>query len=160
MAQNASVDGATSEGNHERLAPDPYGHRKKASVAEALADEIKRRAGEEPIVSDLTYDLRSGDPDFVDKLVALTFGNMAFDAVLERQSRPDVRSSRGPLRPRASWQIRRERLNLADTIRLFQKEAVLDLLKTAYSKLSGPIENCSNSKSDSRRRPRRAALVR
>ena len=63
--------------------PDPYGHRKKASVAEALAGEIKRRAGEETIVSDLTYDLRSGDPDFVDKLVALTFGNMAYDAVLE-----------------------------------------------------------------------------
>ncbi|OPH82095.1 6-phosphofructokinase [Nitrobacter vulgaris] len=63
--------------------PDPYGHRKKASVAETLADEIKRRAGEETIVSDLTYDLRSGDPDFIDKLVALTFGNMAYDAVLE-----------------------------------------------------------------------------
>ncbi len=62
---------------------DPYGHRKKASVAETLADEIKRRAGEETIVSDLTYDLRSGDPDFIDKLVALTFGNMAYDAVLE-----------------------------------------------------------------------------
>jgi 6-phosphofructokinase len=63
--------------------PDAYGHRKKASVAEALADEIKRRAGEETIVSDLTYDLRSGDPDFIDKLVALTFGNMAYDAILD-----------------------------------------------------------------------------
>jgi ATP-dependent phosphofructokinase / diphosphate-dependent phosphofructokinase len=63
--------------------PDAYGHRRKASVAEALADEIKRRAGEETIVSDLTYDLRSGDPDFIDKLVALTFGNMAYDAILE-----------------------------------------------------------------------------
>jgi 6-phosphofructokinase len=63
--------------------PDAYGHRKKASVAEALADEIKRRTGEETIASDLTYDLRSGDPDFVDKLVALTFGNMAYDAILE-----------------------------------------------------------------------------
>src|SRR2546421_7756384 len=63
--------------------PDAYGHRKKASVAEALADEIKRRTGEETIVSDLTYDLRSGDPDFIDKLVALTFGNMAYDAILE-----------------------------------------------------------------------------
>ena len=66
--------------------PDAYGHRKKASVAEALADEIKRRAGEETIVSDLTYDLRSGDPDFMDKLVALTFGNMAYDAMLEGKS--------------------------------------------------------------------------
>src|SRR5229473_8626085 len=63
--------------------PDAYGHRKKASVAESLADEIKRRTGEETIASDLTYDLRSGDPDFIDKLVALTFGNMAYDAILE-----------------------------------------------------------------------------
>jgi 6-phosphofructokinase 1 len=65
---------------------DAYGHRKKASVAESLSDEIKRRTGEETIVSDLTYDLRSGDPDFIDKLVASTFGNMAFDAVLQNQS--------------------------------------------------------------------------
>jgi len=62
---------------------DAYGHRKKASVAETLADEIKRRTGEETITSDLTYDLRSGDPDFVDKLVGLTFGNMAYDAILD-----------------------------------------------------------------------------
>jgi ATP-dependent phosphofructokinase / diphosphate-dependent phosphofructokinase len=63
--------------------PDAYGHRKKASVGESLADEIKQRTGEETIVSDLTYDLRSGDPDFIDKLVALTFGNMAYDAMLD-----------------------------------------------------------------------------
>jgi ATP-dependent phosphofructokinase / diphosphate-dependent phosphofructokinase len=63
--------------------PDAYGHRKKASVAESLANEIKRRTGEETIASDLTYDLRSGDPDFIDKLVAMTFGNMAYDAILD-----------------------------------------------------------------------------
>jgi len=66
--------------------PDPYGHRKKASVAEVLSDEVKRRTGEDTIVSDLTYDLRSGDPDFIDKLVASTFGTMALDAVLEGKS--------------------------------------------------------------------------
>ena len=66
--------------------PDAYGHRKKASVAESLSDEIKHRTGEETIVSDLTYDLRSGDPDFIDKLIAYTFGTMAFDALLEGQS--------------------------------------------------------------------------
>jgi len=66
--------------------PDAYGHRKKASVGEALADEIKRRTGEETIASDLTYDLRSGDPDFIDKLVASTFGTMAYDAILEGKS--------------------------------------------------------------------------
>jgi len=62
---------------------DAYGLRKKASVADSLADEIKRRTGEETMTSDLTYDLRSGDPDFVDKLVGLTFGNMAYDAMLD-----------------------------------------------------------------------------
>ena len=77
-------EGAQWEGyqTQEYGEPDAYGHRKKASVAESLADEIRRRTGEETIASDLTYDLRSGDPDFVDKLVALTFGNMAYDAIL------------------------------------------------------------------------------
>jgi 6-phosphofructokinase 1 len=66
--------------------PDPFGHRKKMSVGEAFADEIKRRTKEETIVSDLTYDLRSGEPDFIDKLIASTFGTMALDAVLEGKS--------------------------------------------------------------------------
>ncbi|MEJ5370022.1 MAG: 6-phosphofructokinase [Bryobacteraceae bacterium] len=65
---------------------DAYGHRKKANVGDDLAAEIKARVGEETIVSDLTYDLRSGDPDFVDKLVACTFGNMAMDALEEGKS--------------------------------------------------------------------------
>jgi ATP-dependent phosphofructokinase / diphosphate-dependent phosphofructokinase len=78
-------EGAEWEGHkvQEYGEPDAYGHRKKASVAESLADEIKRRTGEETIASDLTYDLRSGDPDFVDKVVGLTFGNMAYDAILD-----------------------------------------------------------------------------
>jgi len=65
---------------------DAYGHRKKMSVGEAFAEEIKKRTGEETIVSDLTYDLRSGDPDFIDRLIASTFGTMALDAVLEGKS--------------------------------------------------------------------------
>jgi 6-phosphofructokinase 1 len=81
-------EGARWEGykTQEYGEPDAYGHRKKASVAESLADEIKRRTGEETIASDLTYDLRSGDPDFLDKLVGLTFGNMAYDAILAGKS--------------------------------------------------------------------------
>ena len=64
---------------------DAFGHQKKANVGEDLAEEIKRRAKEETIVSDLTYDLRSGDPDFIDKLVAATFGNIAMDAVRDNK---------------------------------------------------------------------------
>jgi ATP-dependent phosphofructokinase / diphosphate-dependent phosphofructokinase len=61
--------------------PDAFGHRKKMSVAEDLSSEIKGRKGEDTIVSDLTYDLRSGSPDFVDKMVASTFAGMAMDAI-------------------------------------------------------------------------------
>jgi ATP-dependent phosphofructokinase / diphosphate-dependent phosphofructokinase len=81
-------EGAQWEGSavREYGEPDAYGHRKKMSVAEVLAEEIKQRTGEETIASDLTYDLRSGDPDFVDKLVALSFANMAYDAILDGRS--------------------------------------------------------------------------
>ncbi len=65
---------------------DAFGHRKKANVAEDLSDEIKKRTKEETTVSDLTYELRSGEPDFVDKMVASTFGNMALDCLLENCS--------------------------------------------------------------------------
>jgi len=66
--------------------PDAYGHRKKMSVAEDLSNEIKKRTGEETVVSDLTYELRSGTPDFTDSMVAITFGNMAMDAIEEGKS--------------------------------------------------------------------------
>ena len=66
--------------------PDAYGHRKKASVAEALAGEITKRAGDETIASDLTYDLRSGSPDFIDKMVANVMGAMAFEAIVGGKS--------------------------------------------------------------------------
>ena len=65
---------------------DAFGHRKKMSVAEDLSDEIKRTTGEESVISDLTYDLRSGSPDFIDRLVAFTFAAMALDAVEQGKS--------------------------------------------------------------------------
>ena len=63
--------------------PDAYGHRKKFSIGEAFADEITKKTGFETVVSDLTYDLRSGAPDFLDTLVATSFGTMAYSAITE-----------------------------------------------------------------------------
>jgi ATP-dependent phosphofructokinase / diphosphate-dependent phosphofructokinase len=62
---------------------DAFGHRKKANVGEDLSEEIKKCTGEETIISDLTYDLRSGSPDFVDRMVAATFAGMAMDCIQE-----------------------------------------------------------------------------
>lgn len=83
LSEGAKWEGYTVQ---EYGDPDPFGHRKKASVGEALGMEIRKLTGEESIVSDLTYDLRGGEADFVDKMIASTFGNMALDAVLEGKS--------------------------------------------------------------------------
>src|SRR6185295_13604881 len=72
-----------NHGIKEKGEVDAFGHRKKANVGEDLADELHAALGEETIVSDLTYDLRSGSPDFVDRLVASTFAGMAMDAIEE-----------------------------------------------------------------------------
>jgi len=65
---------------------DAFGHHKKMSVAEDLSNEIRDATGDETVVSDLTYDLRSGSADFVDRMVASTYAGMAMDALEEGKS--------------------------------------------------------------------------
>src|SRR3954469_5361789 len=60
---------------------DAFGHRHKANIGDALAAEIRERTGVETLASELTYDLRSGEPDSVDSMVATTFANVAMDLV-------------------------------------------------------------------------------
>jgi len=60
---------------------DAYGHRRKVDVGFALAEQIKRRSGEDAVHSELTYDLRSGEADSLDQMVAITFANIAVDLV-------------------------------------------------------------------------------
>ena len=81
-------EGATWEGRQvqEYGAPDAYGHRKKVNVGEAFADEVNRITGEDTLVSDLTYDLRSGSPDFLDKMIAYTFATMAVERISDGAS--------------------------------------------------------------------------
>jgi len=62
--------------------PDAYGHRKKANVAEFLADELTKRL---PAVRflpiDLTYFLRSGEPEVYDKHMAIYYANLIMSQV-------------------------------------------------------------------------------
>ena len=81
-------EGADWKGHElkEKGEADAFGHKKKVNVGEELADEVSRQLKEETIVSDLTYDLRSGSPDFVDKMVASTFAGMAVDCIQKNES--------------------------------------------------------------------------
>lgn len=60
---------------------DAYGHKKKEDIGHALAGEIRARTGEDTMSSDLTYDLRSGEADALDQMIAITFANLAMDLV-------------------------------------------------------------------------------
>jgi 6-phosphofructokinase 1 len=83
LSEGAQWEGYTIKEYGE---PDAFGHRKKFSVAEAFSDEVKQRTSAETVVSDLTYDLRSGAPDFLDTMVATTFGTMAYDALTSHKT--------------------------------------------------------------------------
>ncbi|HEV2064729.1 MAG TPA: 6-phosphofructokinase [Thermoanaerobaculia bacterium] len=63
--------------------PDGFGHRKKMNVGEQLAQEITRITNLPTRPQDLTYDLRSGDPDPLDRIVASTFGALAVELLAE-----------------------------------------------------------------------------
>jgi 6-phosphofructokinase 1 len=63
--------------------PDAFGHKKKVDIGQALGDEIRKRTGNEIMLADLTYELRSGEPDSTDQIVAITFGNIAADLIRE-----------------------------------------------------------------------------
>lgn len=62
--------------------PDAYGHRKKANMAEFLADQLsKRLPGVRFLPIDLTYFLRSGEPDAYDKHMAIYYANLVMSFV-------------------------------------------------------------------------------
>lgn len=78
-------EGAMWEGGSiEDYGPaDPYGHRKKVNVGEMLADAIKRETHLSTRVQDITYDLRSGSPHALDKMVANSYGALAVELIAQ-----------------------------------------------------------------------------
>jgi 6-phosphofructokinase 1 len=61
---------------------DAYGHRHKANVAEFLSDELsKRLPGVRFLPIDLTYFLRSGQPDAIDKHNAIYYANLVMSFI-------------------------------------------------------------------------------
>ncbi|MCC6191563.1 MAG: ATP-dependent 6-phosphofructokinase [Anaerolineales bacterium] len=60
---------------------DAYGHRKLGGVGLFVSEEIKRRTGINIMYLQLAYIMRSGAPDSLDRMVAVSFGNLALDQV-------------------------------------------------------------------------------
>jgi ATP-dependent phosphofructokinase / diphosphate-dependent phosphofructokinase len=65
--------------------PDAYGHRKKVNVAEFLAEQLTNRLPHVRFLPiDLTYFLRSGEPEVYDKHMAIYYANVVMSLVEAR----------------------------------------------------------------------------
>jgi 6-phosphofructokinase 1 len=62
---------------------DPYGHRKLGGIGELTGALLKERTGEGIINQQIGYLMRSGSPDSLDLMVAVNYGVMAADLLLE-----------------------------------------------------------------------------
>lgn len=66
---------------------DAYGHKKKANVAEFLADQLTQRiSGVRFLPIDLTYFLRSGEPEVYDKHMAIYYANVIMSTIEQATS--------------------------------------------------------------------------
>jgi ATP-dependent phosphofructokinase / diphosphate-dependent phosphofructokinase len=81
-------EGATLAGGEMVLSgeEDAYGHRKLGGIGELTAALLKERTGEEMIVQEVGYLMRSGAPDSLDLMVATNYAVMAADLALEGAS--------------------------------------------------------------------------
>jgi ATP-dependent phosphofructokinase / diphosphate-dependent phosphofructokinase len=60
---------------------DDYGHRKLGGIGYLVAQDIKRMTGVNIMYEQLAYIMRSGAPDSLDRMVAVSFGTLALDQV-------------------------------------------------------------------------------
>jgi ATP-dependent phosphofructokinase / diphosphate-dependent phosphofructokinase len=76
-------EGAIMEGGDifERGEEDAYGHRKLGGIGESVSLEIKKRTGQNIMYQQLAYLMRSGAPDSLDRMVAMSFGHLAIQLI-------------------------------------------------------------------------------
>lgn len=81
ISEGAIIDG---EDVFETGEADAYGHRKLGGIGNILSDRIKEITGQNTMVQQLGYLMRSGAPDSLDRMVAMSFGNLVYQ-LLRRQ---------------------------------------------------------------------------
>lgn len=81
-------EGAKSLGGEMFLSgeADAYGHKKLGGVGDLVAQEIEKRSGIQTVYQQLAYLMRSGAPDALDLMVSTSYGYLATDMLLKKQS--------------------------------------------------------------------------
>jgi 6-phosphofructokinase 1 len=87
-ARLASQEGMSFEGEEA----DMFGHRKLGGIGDRVADALKAHSPRfnhgrriDVVNQRLGYLVRSGDPDALDSIVPMAFGNLALDLILKKQ---------------------------------------------------------------------------
>ena len=89
-------EGATFEGGEmvfEGDAADAYGHKKLGGIGDLVSDKVKELSAKfnkgktvEVVNQKLGYLARCGDPDVVDSIVPMAYGNIALELLLKGES--------------------------------------------------------------------------
>lgn len=81
-------EGAIMEGGDiiETGEEDAFGHRKLGGVGLLAAEEIKHFTGQDIMYQQVAYLMRSGAPDSLDRMVALSYGNLAVQLIRRNET--------------------------------------------------------------------------
>lgn len=64
---------------------DAFGHRKLGGIGEMTSEILKKLTGQNTIYQQLAYLMRSGAPDALDRMVAISYANLALDLLTQNQ---------------------------------------------------------------------------
>jgi 6-phosphofructokinase 1 len=65
---------------------DAFGHRKLGGVGQVTSDYIKQFTGQDIMYQQVAYLMRSGAPDSLDRMVAMSFGNLAGQLIRRKET--------------------------------------------------------------------------
>jgi 6-phosphofructokinase 1 len=65
---------------------DAYGHKKLGGIGQVTAEEIKRITGQNIMYQQIGYLMRSGAPDSLDRMVAMSYGSLAIQLILRGET--------------------------------------------------------------------------
>jgi 6-phosphofructokinase 1 len=65
---------------------DAYGHRKLGGIGEITGAALKQISGQEIVNQQLAYLMRAGAPDSLDRMVAISYANLAVDQLRQGHS--------------------------------------------------------------------------
>ncbi|MGA3243251.1 MAG: ATP-dependent 6-phosphofructokinase [Bacteroidota bacterium] len=64
---------------------DAYGHRKLGGIGAATEQALKKLTGSHTVYQQVAYLMRSGEPDALDRMVAISYANLATDLALKKE---------------------------------------------------------------------------